>query len=119
MVYCEMQGRENSEGSLVDRACMELLYPTGRCGYSAETGGKMENLRSLTVEKVRRYHAEYYRSENVILVMSGNVVGEEFFGALDEVGVLILQIRINSKQSEGHEVYLSRKIAAIIEKSFY
>jgi Zn-dependent M16 (insulinase) family peptidase len=91
VVYCEMQGRENSEGSLIDRACMELLYPSESCGYAAETGGKMENLRSLTVEKVRRYHREYYTPDNTVLVLTGNVEGEEFFRALDEVEALILK----------------------------
>lgn len=32
------QARENTSGSLVDRAVLSLLYPHG--GYSAETGGK-------------------------------------------------------------------------------
>jgi len=99
VVYCEMQGRENSEGSLIDRACMELLYPTGLCGYSAETGGKMENLRNLTVDKVRRYHREYYTPDNTILVLTGNVEGEEFFKALDEVEALILKRREGQMQN--------------------
>ena len=115
VVYCEMQGRENSEGSLVDRACMELLYPTGTCGYSAETGGKMSNLRTLTVEKVRRYHREYYTPDNTLLVLTGNVQGEEFFRALDEVEALILKRReeaagqkqddiISAEEKEGYRV---------------
>ena len=29
VVYCEMQGRENDSDSLVDRAILDLLYPTG------------------------------------------------------------------------------------------
>jgi hypothetical protein len=45
------QGRENDSSSLVDRAVMDLLYPTG--GYSAETGGKMKNIRELTVAQVQ------------------------------------------------------------------
>lgn len=113
VVYCEMQGRENSEGSLVDRAIMELLYPTGTCGYSAETGGKMSNLRTLTVEKVRRYHGEYYTPDNTILVLTGNVQGGGFFKALDEVEALILKRReegerqdaiINAEEKETYRV---------------
>jgi hypothetical protein len=68
-VYCEMQGRENTEGSLVDRAVLALLYPGS--GYSAETGGKMSNLRALTNAQVRRYHAENYVPSNVLFVLSG------------------------------------------------
>lgn len=106
VVYCEMQGRENSEGSLVDRACMELLYPPPdggsdggmMCGYAAETGGKMANLRTLTVEKVRRYHREYYTPDNTLLILTGNVDSEEFFKALDEVEALILKRRDGGDQ---------------------
>ena len=48
VVYCEMQARENTGTSLVHNKMLHLLYP-GECGYHAETGGKMANLRSLTV----------------------------------------------------------------------
>ncbi|KAL3776496.1 hypothetical protein HJC23_013239 [Cyclotella cryptica] len=108
VVYCEMQGRENTEGSLIDRAIMDLLYPDyipangdgnnekGKpisCGYSAETGGKMANLRTLSIEKIRRYHREYYRSDNTLLLVTGNVESEEFFNKLDEVEALVLKRR--------------------------
>ena len=73
VVYCEMQGRENDSSSLVDRAVLDLLYPTG--GYSAETGGKMANLRTLTNAQVSRYHAENYRADNMVFIVSG-MVGE-------------------------------------------
>ena len=69
VVYCEMQGRENTEGSLVDRAVLDLLYPNS--GYSAETGGKMANLRKLTNSQVKRYHAQNYVPSNVLFVLSG------------------------------------------------
>jgi len=85
VVYCEMQGRENTDGSLVDRAILDLLYPD--CGYSSETGGKLKNLRSLTNQQVRRYHAENYNPDNMIFVLSGNVDadGESFLEKLDQV----------------------------------
>ena len=98
VVYCEMQGRENTEGSLIDRAVMDLLYPKYEedgamrsCGYSAETGGKLSNLRNLDIDKIRRYHGEYYRSDNTLLLVTGNVDGEEFFRKLDEVEALVLK----------------------------
>mmetsp|Transcript_27016 Transcript_27016/g.48746 ORF Transcript_27016/g.48746 Transcript_27016/m.48746 type:complete len:971 (+) Transcript_27016:401-3313(+) len=76
---------------------MELLYPQSSCGYSAETGGKMANLRTLTVDKVRRYHEEYYTSDNTILILTGNVQSEDFFRALDEVEALILKRQPTTK----------------------
>ena len=58
----------------------------------------MENLRTLTVEKVRRYHREYYTPDNTILILTGNVDSEEFFKALDEVEALILKRRDGGDQ---------------------
>jgi hypothetical protein len=74
---------------------MDLLYPrhTAPCGYSAETGGKVANIRALDVGRVRRYHEEYYSPDNVLLILTGNVRREDFFGALDEVESVILERR--------------------------
>ena len=93
VVYCEMQGRENDSSSLIDRAVMDLLYPTG--GYSAETGGKMANIRRLTNEQVARYHAENYRPDNTLLVVSGLVEEADFLSALSA-----LEQRVVSKQAQ-------------------
>lgn len=49
VVYCEMQGRENSAPSLASRAYLRAIYPP-ESGYRSETGGIMKNLRSLTVD---------------------------------------------------------------------
>ena len=83
VVYCEMQGRENSASSLIDRAVLDLLYPSG--GYSAETGGKMSNLRTLTNAQVRQYHAENYRADNIAFIVSGMVDEAAMLRALAEV----------------------------------
>jgi len=93
VVYCEMQGRENNDSSLIDRAVQDLLYPAG--GYSAETGGKMCNLRALTNAQVQRYHAENYRPDNTLLVVSGLVEEAEFVAA-----VVALEERVLSKQAQ-------------------
>lgn len=79
VVYCEMQGRENTEGSLVDRAVLALLYPGS--GYAAETGGKLSNLRALTNAQVRQYHAENYVPSNILFVLSGAPVFS-WFGSI-------------------------------------
>ena len=47
VVYCEMQGRENTGFSRVHLALLRAMYP-GRCGYKSETGGIMSNLRDST-----------------------------------------------------------------------
>lgn len=46
VVYCEMQGRENTGESRCHLSMLRALYPS--CGYSSETGGILHNLRTST-----------------------------------------------------------------------
>eukprot|EP01116_Phalansterium_solitarium_P016672 TRINITY_DN3923_c0_g2_i1.p1 TRINITY_DN3923_c0_g2~~TRINITY_DN3923_c0_g2_i1.p1 ORF type:complete len:1064 (+),score=371.04 TRINITY_DN3923_c0_g2_i1:1094-4285(+) len=91
VVYCEMQGRENNEGDLMMTRLRRLMYP-GDCGFSAETGGLMANLRELRVEKVRQYHRDFYRPDNMCLIISGKVERDAVLKALAPV-----EARIASK----------------------
>ncbi|KAL5012223.1 hypothetical protein ScPMuIL_010774 [Solemya velum] len=82
VVYCEMQGRENSGESLTHLAMVRAMYP-GRCGYKSETGGIMANLRDSTSHlKVCDYHSQFYRPENLCLVVTGQVKPEELLSAI-------------------------------------
>ena len=90
VVYCEMQGRENSGESRVHLAMVREMYP-GHCGYKSETGGIMKNLRESTSHtKVVDYHRQYYRPENLGLVITGQVKEEEVLSVLDKVEERIL-----------------------------
>ena len=40
---------------------------------SAETGGVMKDIRTLTVEKIRAYHHQYYRPDNMCVFITGKV----------------------------------------------
>lgn len=75
------------------------------CGYSSETGGKLvrfasaraptpvsdthpalqANLRSLTNATVRQYHGDFYRPENLCIVVVGPVAAAELLAALAPV----------------------------------
>uniref|UniRef100_A0A182NNB5 Uncharacterized protein n=1 Tax=Anopheles dirus TaxID=7168 RepID=A0A182NNB5_9DIPT len=84
VVYCEMQGRENTGESRVNLEMLRAMYPN--CGYSAETGGIMSNLRtSTTNEKVRAYHAAFYRPDNLYVIITGQINPEDIFKALEPV----------------------------------
>ena len=90
VVYCEMQGRENSGESRVRLAMLRALYP-GHCGYKSGTGGIMKNLReSSSHQKVVDYHRQFYRPENLGLVITGQVGEEEVMAALYTVEEKIL-----------------------------
>ncbi|XP_050528273.1 uncharacterized protein C05D11.1-like [Daktulosphaira vitifoliae] len=85
VVYCEMQGRENTAESIVSRSLLKKMYP-GVCGYKSETGGIMKNLReSTTNEKIRKYHHAYYRPENLLLLVTGKVDHSSLFNSLEPV----------------------------------
>ncbi|XP_046995924.1 uncharacterized protein C05D11.1-like isoform X1 [Schistocerca americana] len=82
VVYCEMQGRENMGESRSHLAMVRGVYP-GVCGYKSETGGIMKNLRESTDNtKVRNYHKQFYRPENLTLIITGQVKPEDVFEAL-------------------------------------
>lgn len=91
-----MQGRENSGESRASLTLLRHLYPNS--GYSAETGGIMSNLRTSTSnEKVRYYHAQFYRPENLTLIITGQVKIDDVSKALEPFERRILD---NQKKSE-------------------
>ncbi|KXJ72958.1 hypothetical protein RP20_CCG016849 [Aedes albopictus] len=89
VVYCEMQGRENTGESRIHLDMLRAIYP--KSGYSSETGGIMANLRTSTNnEKVRAYHAGFYRPDNLHVIITGQIEPEDIFKALEPVEEKIL-----------------------------
>uniref|UniRef100_A0A182YI36 Uncharacterized protein n=1 Tax=Anopheles stephensi TaxID=30069 RepID=A0A182YI36_ANOST len=89
VVYCEMQGRENTGESRVNLEMLRAVYPN--CGYSAETGGILSNLRtSTTNEKVRAYHAAFYRPDNLHVIITGQIKPDDIFQALEPIETKIV-----------------------------
>ena len=85
VVYCEMQGRENSGESRVHLEMLRAVYP-GHCGYKSETGGIMKNLRESTShQKVVNYHRDYYRPENLGIVITGQVDVDDVLDTVTKV----------------------------------
>ncbi|XP_050076146.1 uncharacterized protein C05D11.1-like [Anopheles maculipalpis] len=84
VVYCEMQGRENTGESRVNLEMLRAVYPNN--GYSAETGGILSNLRtSTTNQKVRAYHAAFYRPDNLHVIITGQINPDDIFKALEPI----------------------------------
>ncbi|CAI8039021.1 Uncharacterized protein C05D11.1 [Geodia barretti] len=77
-----MQGRENTAEELSAFLLARHMYP-GHCGYRSNTGGKMSNLReTCSNEKVRAYHSQFYRPDNLCLIVAGQVDVDQLFSAL-------------------------------------
>ncbi|KAF5295450.1 hypothetical protein FQA39_LY13111 [Lamprigera yunnana] len=112
VVYCEMQGCENSGESRIHLMIQRKIYP-GHCGYSSNTGGIMKNLReSTTNDKVKKYHKEFYRPENLKLIITGRVKPEDVFKALEPV-----ESKIVAKGDRGNFVIPWQTPCPPVEKS--
>ncbi|GAA5806689.1 hypothetical protein MFLAVUS_000037 [Mucor flavus] len=90
VVYSEMQGCQNLGDDRLHLRMKRLIYPES-CGYRSETGGLMERLRELSVEKIRDYHQSYYRPDNLCLIVTGKVDKDELLKALEPVEESIIK----------------------------
>ncbi|XP_076165963.1 uncharacterized protein C05D11.1 isoform X2 [Ptiloglossa arizonensis] len=96
VVYCEIQGKENIGEYLVYVELYRAMFP-GQCGYKSNVGGALKNLRKSTNNtKVKQYHKEFYRPENLTLVIAGQIKHADVFKALQ-----LLEQKIMSKESRG------------------
>ncbi|KAF7726657.1 hypothetical protein EC973_008530 [Apophysomyces ossiformis] len=84
VVYSEMQGYQNVGDDRIRLRMKRLMYPSN-CGYRSETGGLMECLRELSVETIRSYHKNYYRPDNLCLIVTGKVDHNDLMEALAPV----------------------------------
>ncbi|CAG4968392.1 unnamed protein product [Colias eurytheme] len=99
VVYCEMQGRENSADSRCQLRLQRAMYPNS--GYSSETGGIMKNLRESTTNiKVRDFHKKFYRPENLTIILTGQIKADDVFKALATVEDDIIAKRQVEAQEE-------------------
>ncbi|GAA5858806.1 hypothetical protein JCM8547_004996 [Rhodosporidiobolus lusitaniae] len=73
VVFSEMQGREGSQGDVMDRALAEILY-NGKNGYRSETGGQLDALRKITLEDIEHYHSQAYAPQNITVVVTGQTI---------------------------------------------
>ncbi|GAA5981277.1 hypothetical protein JCM10908_004050 [Rhodotorula pacifica] len=72
-VFSEMQGREGSQGDVMDLTLRRILY-NKRNAYRSETGGQLSALRRLTLQQIEDYHAAMYVPQNMTLVVTGHTL---------------------------------------------
>lgn len=61
------------------------MYP-GVCGYKSVTGGILKNIRENTTnERIRSYHKDFYRVENLVLIITGRINADDVFRVLKPV----------------------------------
>ena len=78
-----MQSCENERDSLGDLRMARTLYPEGN-GYRYETGGMLGNLRTLTNDRVKKFHKDMYQPKNLCLCIIGDADKDQLFEILNE-----------------------------------
>jgi len=90
VVYSEMQGRENNPDLLMFLKSKRMLYPED-VGFRYETFGVMESLRLLTADRIRKYHKDVYRPQNLCVVLIGEVDHENLLDILEKFESSIME----------------------------
>jgi len=91
VVYSEVKGMEPTVSYSYRTALIKRLYP-GNSGYYARVGGDLENLRnSTTIANVRQYHKEFYRTENLILTITGKIDENQLFEKVRSIEEKVLK----------------------------
>lgn len=70
VVFCEMQGRENSEADLTEMALQRMLYENTPLAYAS--GGICKNIRHLSNEDIAQFHRNQYCGANISVVVGGS-----------------------------------------------
>ncbi|CCC69485.1 hypothetical protein NCAS_0C04950 [Naumovozyma castellii] len=76
VVFSEMEAIESQSWFVTMLEKQRLMFPRGS-GYRSETGGLTNNLRDLTNEEIKEFHKANYSSDNLCLIICGNVPESE------------------------------------------
>ncbi|KAH3664171.1 hypothetical protein OGAPHI_004885 [Ogataea philodendri] len=81
VVYSEMEAIESQSYFVTELEKQRTLYP--KSGYKSETGGLLKNLRVLTNDEIRKFHADNYRPDNLCVILAGTVDENELLECLE------------------------------------
>lgn len=81
VVYSEMKGCFSDPDSVLERYCLNSLYPDTSYGY--ESGGDPEEIPSLTYEEFKNFHKKYYHPSNSYIYLYGDMNFEERLEFID------------------------------------
>eukprot|EP01105_Mastigella_eilhardi_P025092 TRINITY_DN6714_c0_g2_i3.p1 TRINITY_DN6714_c0_g2~~TRINITY_DN6714_c0_g2_i3.p1 ORF type:complete len:379 (-),score=100.02 TRINITY_DN6714_c0_g2_i3:202-1338(-) len=80
VLFCEMQGRENTEEDLCSYHTHRLAFP-GTC-YAVNVGGLTPNIAQLSLEQVAAFHSTFYHPTNMTVVLLGRIPHDQALAAL-------------------------------------
>lgn len=82
VVYNEMKGNYSSFESVANDEQIRSLFPD--TNYAYDSGGDPLEIPSLTYEAFKAFHKKYYRPDNCLLFLYGNISTEEQLDFLQE-----------------------------------
>lgn len=74
VVISELQGYENSPEYRLSRTLMNTLYPDH--AYGLPVGGTVADVENFSLEAVQNYYRQFYRPDNAVLVITGDIETE-------------------------------------------
>ncbi|EJT41990.1 YOL098C-like protein [Saccharomyces kudriavzevii IFO 1802] len=83
VVFSEMEAIETQSWYVSALEKQRLMFPEGS-GYRSETGGLTKNLRTLTNEEIRKFHESLYSSDNLCIIVCGNVPTDELLTVMEK-----------------------------------
>ena len=96
VIYNEMYNFKNHPHYLAFFNTLKLLYKGSK--YTNISGGKSNDVRTLTVEKLRQYHANYYRPDNCMIHILGKVNHSEILESLRDIETKFQTKRIKQRE---------------------
>lgn len=83
-MYNKMKSVENTVHWQTLSLLSRTVYPD--CGYRTIFGGALDSIRTSTnIDKVRAFHEKFYRSDNLTLIISGQIDPEKVFETLKPI----------------------------------
>eukprot|EP00595_Chromulina_sp_UTEXLB2642_P003778 CAMPEP_0196764920 /NCGR_PEP_ID=MMETSP1095-20130614/7173_1 /TAXON_ID=96789 ORGANISM="Chromulina nebulosa, Strain UTEXLB2642" /NCGR_SAMPLE_ID=MMETSP1095 /ASSEMBLY_ACC=CAM_ASM_000446 /LENGTH=864 /DNA_ID=CAMNT_0042121777 /DNA_START=525 /DNA_END=3119 /DNA_ORIENTATION=- len=95
VVYNEMKGVYSSPDSILGRATQQALFPDNT--YGVDSGGDPDDIPTLTYDKFREFHSNYYHPSNSRVFFYGNDDPKKRLELLDEYLNDFTRKEINSK----------------------
>ena len=83
--------REGDPDILTQQALLRLLYPDKNCCYYNIASGDTQNVRKLSMENVRKFHKQFYKPENICVVIVGKMSAENVDKVLDVIDAKLLE----------------------------
>ncbi|KAL3080050.1 hypothetical protein niasHT_034608 [Heterodera trifolii] len=84
VMFAEMQARESTLWEIADRKRREMMYPESN-GYRYKAGGVLDEIRNLTVEKVKEFHNIYYNCNNMYITICGQIEHNELLVSIGNI----------------------------------